>query len=55
MMDQFMENPLPFTSRGMRGGLHKSWDAKETKDALNLQIDMPGLKKEDVKVSSHQR
>ncbi|XVF11195.1 hypothetical protein REPUB_Repub08aG0005000 [Reevesia pubescens] len=54
MMDQFMENPLLSASRGMGGGLRKSWDAKETEDALNLRIDMPGLGKEDVKVSVEQ-
>ncbi|XVF08463.1 hypothetical protein REPUB_Repub07fG0005400 [Reevesia pubescens] len=54
MVDQFMENPLVSASRGMGGGLRRSWDAKETEDALNLRIDMPGLGKEDVKVSVEQ-
>ncbi|XP_021286539.1 23.6 kDa heat shock protein, mitochondrial [Herrania umbratica] len=54
MMDQFMENPFLSASRGMGGGLRRSWDAKETEDALNLRIDMPGLGKEDVKVSVEQ-
>ncbi|XVF16658.1 hypothetical protein REPUB_Repub10bG0051000 [Reevesia pubescens] len=50
-----MENPLPFASRGVGVGLYKSWDAKETWDALNLRINMPGFRKEDVKASNHQR
>ncbi|XVE52298.1 hypothetical protein DITRI_Ditri02bG0111600 [Diplodiscus trichospermus] len=54
MMDQFMTNPFLFASRCMGGGLRRSWDAKETEDALNLRIDMPGLGKEDVKVSVEQ-
>ncbi|KAK6250437.1 Alpha crystallin/Hsp20 domain - like 8 [Theobroma cacao] len=54
MMDQFMENPFLSASRGMGGGLRRSWDAKETEDALNLRIDMPGVGKEDVKVSVEQ-
>ncbi|XP_012439143.1 23.6 kDa heat shock protein, mitochondrial isoform X1 [Gossypium raimondii] len=54
MMDQFMESPFLSASRGMGGGLRRSWDAKETEDALNLRIDMPGLGKEDVKVSVEQ-
>ncbi|OMO98123.1 hypothetical protein COLO4_14123 [Corchorus olitorius] len=54
MMDQFMENPLLSASRGMSGGLRRSWDAKETDEALNLRIDMPGLGKEDVKVAVEQ-
>ncbi|KAK8482269.1 hypothetical protein V6N11_057497 [Hibiscus sabdariffa] len=53
-MNQFMESPLVSASRGMGGGLRRSWDAKETADALNLRIDMPGLGKEDVKVSVEQ-
>ncbi|XVF54967.1 hypothetical protein PTKIN_Ptkin05aG0223100 [Pterospermum kingtungense] len=54
MMDQVMENPFLSASRGMGGGLRRSCDAKETEDALNLRIDMPGLGKEDVKVSVEQ-
>ena len=53
-MDQYMENPFLSASGGMGGGLRRSWDAKETEDALNLRIDMPGLGKEDVKVSVEQ-
>jgi len=52
MMDQFMENPLISGPRA--GGLRRGWDARETDDALNLRIDMPGLGKEDVKVSVEQ-
>lgn len=52
MMDQFMENPLISAPRA--GGLRRGWDARETDDALNLRIDMPGLGKEDVKVSVEQ-
>ncbi|KAE8720181.1 Heat shock 22 kDa protein [Hibiscus syriacus] len=54
MMNQFMENPFVAASRGIGGGLRRSWNAKETEDALNLRIDMPGLGKEDVKVSVEQ-
>ncbi|XWS56853.1 hypothetical protein CRYUN_Cryun09bG0121000 [Craigia yunnanensis] len=50
MMNQFMENPFLFVSRGMGGELLLSWDAKETQDALNLRIDIPEFVKEDVKV-----
>lgn len=50
-MDQMTENPF---FSGTRGGLRRGWDAKETDDALNLSIDMPGLGKEDVRVSLEQ-
>ncbi|GMJ05954.1 mitochondrion-localized small heat shock protein 23.6 [Hibiscus trionum] len=53
-MNQFMENPFVSAPRGMGGGLRRSWDATETEDAFNLRIDMPGLGKEDVKVSVEQ-
>ncbi|KAK8485150.1 hypothetical protein V6N12_038280 [Hibiscus sabdariffa] len=53
-MNQFMDSPLVYASGGMRGDLRRSWDTKETEDALNLRIDMPGLGKEDVKVSVEQ-
>ncbi|KAJ0099563.1 hypothetical protein Patl1_19877 [Pistacia atlantica] len=51
LVDQMTENPL---LAGTRGGLRRGWDAKEDEDALNLRIDMPGLGKEDVKVSVEQ-
>lgn len=31
--------------------IHRGWDAKEKKDGLHLKLDMPGLGKENVKVS----
>ncbi|XP_025686996.1 heat shock 22 kDa protein, mitochondrial isoform X1 [Arachis hypogaea] len=54
MMDQFMENPFLSASRGAGAGLRRGWDARETEDALLLRVDMPGLGKEDVKVSVEQ-
>lgn len=53
-MDQFMENPFLAASRGMGAGLRRGWEVKETDDALNLRIEMPGLGKEDVKVTVEQ-
>lgn len=43
-MDQISENP--FLSATRRG-----WNARETEGGLHLRFDMPGLGKEDVKVS----
>ncbi|XP_019450874.1 PREDICTED: heat shock 22 kDa protein, mitochondrial-like isoform X2 [Lupinus angustifolius] len=55
MMDQLIENPFLNASRGIGAGggagFRRGWDAKETKEALLLRVDMPGLGKEDVKVS----
>ena len=53
-MDQFMENPLVAASRGMGAVSRRGWDVKEEKDALFVRMDMPGLGKEDVKVSVEQ-
>ncbi|XWS44891.1 hypothetical protein CRYUN_Cryun15aG0088500 [Craigia yunnanensis] len=50
MMDQFMENPFFFVSRGIGGEFLRSWDAKEMQRALNLRIEMPEFEKKDVKV-----
>jgi len=51
-MDQFMENPLLSASRGMgSGAIRRGWDVREDEDALHLKVDMPGLGKDDVKVS----
>ncbi|KAK6121912.1 hypothetical protein DH2020_044337 [Rehmannia glutinosa] len=47
MMDQFMESPVTSSIR-------RNWDARETGDGLHLRVDMPGLGKEDVKVSVEQ-
>lgn len=49
MMEQ-MEN-LSAMERGMGGGERRAWDVKEDDDSLYLRIDLPGLGKEDVKVS----
>ncbi|KAJ9164054.1 hypothetical protein P3X46_023671 [Hevea brasiliensis] len=54
MMDQFMDNPFLSTSRGFGAGPRRGWDVRETDDALNFRIDMPGLDREDVKVSLEQ-
>ncbi|XP_065871425.1 heat shock 22 kDa protein, mitochondrial-like isoform X2 [Euphorbia lathyris] len=52
VMDQVMHNPFTSASGGI--GARRNWDARETEDALNLRIDMPGLDKEHVKVSVEQ-
>lgn len=56
LMDSFMENPFLSATRGsgVGSGLRRGWDARETEDALHLRVDMPGLGKEDVKVSVEQ-
>ncbi|EXC36304.1 hypothetical protein L484_001270 [Morus notabilis] len=55
LMDQFMENPFLSAPRGGLGaGISRGWDAKETDEALQLRVDMPGLDKQDVKVSVEQ-
>lgn len=54
LMDQLMENPLLAASRGVGGGFKRGWDVKEDDDSLLMKIDMPGLGKEDVKVSVEQ-
>lgn len=51
MMDQLMD-PLLSTSRGMgAGAIRRGWDVREDENALHLKLNMPGLGKEDVKVS----
>ncbi|XP_047962534.1 heat shock 22 kDa protein, mitochondrial-like [Salvia hispanica] len=49
VMDQMMESPVM-----SGGGGRRSWDARETEEGLQLRVDMPGLGKEDVKVSVEQ-
>lgn len=48
------ENGEGLYSAGAGAGLRPRWAAKVTKDALNLSVDMPGLAKEDVRVSLEQ-
>ncbi|KAK1264266.1 hypothetical protein QJS04_geneDACA009329 [Acorus gramineus] len=51
LMDQFMENPF---SSAIRGAGSRGWNAREDEEGLHLKLDMPGLGKEDVKVSVEQ-
>lgn len=51
LMDRFMDSPfLSSPSVSSR----KGWDVREDNDALYLRIEMPGLSKEDVKISVEQ-
>ncbi|XP_057524686.1 small heat shock protein, chloroplastic [Amaranthus tricolor] len=50
-MDQLMENSASRMGMGGGGAMKRGWDVKEDKEALRLKVDMPGLGKEDVKVS----
>lgn len=58
MMDQFAENPFLAATRlggsGFGLGTRRGWDAKEDDEALNLRFDMPGLDKDNVKISVEQ-
>ncbi|KAK9716393.1 hypothetical protein RND81_06G229600 [Saponaria officinalis] len=53
LMDQLMDNPfLPTNRTGLSpGAARRGWDIREDEEALHLKVDMPGLGKEDVKVS----
>uniref|UniRef100_A0A2N9GGE1 SHSP domain-containing protein n=1 Tax=Fagus sylvatica TaxID=28930 RepID=A0A2N9GGE1_FAGSY len=51
LMDQLMEDPFLAASRGVGAGSRRGWDVKEDNDALYIRLEMPGLGKEDVKVS----
>ncbi|KAB2070821.1 hypothetical protein ES319_A08G180400v1 [Gossypium barbadense] len=51
LMDQFTDHPLLSTpSLSSR----KGWDMREDNNALYIRIEMPGLSKEDVKISVEQ-
>lgn len=52
LMDQLMENPFTAASGlGSGGAMRRGWNVREDEEALELKVDMPGLSKEDVKVS----
>ncbi|KAI3691651.1 hypothetical protein L6452_31451 [Arctium lappa] len=53
-MDQFTDNPFMSASRGVGFGPQKPWDANENKETLSLRFDMPGLDKDNVKISAEQ-
>ncbi|KAJ8555616.1 hypothetical protein K7X08_013112 [Anisodus acutangulus] len=50
MMDQMIDSPFTAAPRGSVGA-RRGWDVKEDDDALYIKMDMPGLDKENVKVS----
>ncbi|CAN1265368.1 Heat shock 22 kDa protein, mitochondrial [Linum perenne] len=54
LMDQLMESPFSGPARSTGATLRRGWDARETEEELQLKVDMPGLSKEDVKVSVEQ-
>lgn len=54
LMDQFMENPFVAASQGLGAGSMRGWDVKEDENALYIRMDMPGVGKENVKVSVEQ-
>uniref|UniRef100_A0A5B7B780 SHSP domain-containing protein n=1 Tax=Davidia involucrata TaxID=16924 RepID=A0A5B7B780_DAVIN len=53
-VDQLVDSPFLSASRGIGAGIRRGWDARETDDGLYLRVDMPGLGKENVKVSVEQ-
>lgn len=54
LMDQMLENPFVAASRGMGGGARRDFDVREDNEGLYIRVDMPGLGKEDVKVTVEQ-
>ncbi|KAK9059206.1 hypothetical protein SSX86_021825 [Deinandra increscens subsp. villosa] len=54
MMDRFMDTPFTAAPRVGNLGARRGWDAKENDEALSLRFDMPGLDKENVKISVEQ-
>ncbi|KAL4565641.1 hypothetical protein LXL04_029744 [Taraxacum kok-saghyz] len=54
MMDQFTDTPFMSTAIGGGFGARRGWDAKEDDNTLYLRFDMPGLDKENIKISVEQ-
>lgn len=49
-----MDHPFFSAPGGVGAAARRGWEARETEDALQLRVEMPGLGKEDVKVSVEQ-
>ncbi|XP_062146740.1 small heat shock protein, chloroplastic [Alnus glutinosa] len=54
LMEQLMENPFVAASQGLGAGPRRGFDVKEDDNALYIRMDMPGVGKENVKVSVEQ-
>ncbi|GJR53653.1 alpha crystallin/HSP20 domain-containing protein [Tanacetum coccineum] len=50
-LEQILEDMAEHTCSPVRDGSRPEWDAKEVKDTLILRYDMPGLDRENVKIS----
>ncbi|KAJ4832310.1 hypothetical protein Tsubulata_026978 [Turnera subulata] len=55
LMDQFMDNPFSATARrGGAAGSRRGIDVKEDENGVYVRMDMPGLGREDVKITVEQ-
>ncbi|KAE8661976.1 Small heat shock protein [Hibiscus syriacus] len=51
-MDRLFEDSMAYPTTGRReGGVRSPWDIKEDEHEIKMRFDMPGLEKDDVKVS----